>query len=545
MESNPEIELKKAVDRILQSDSRKKLIVAGPGTGKTTVFRQLLESTKGDNKTRLVLTFINNLKSDLEKSLSDIASVYTLHGYCQALLHRNKTIREGLTDKFRCLPGLVSLIKQDWIYLKNKGAPQFVELMRSLNVGEELDFYNTRSNYYDAVDFDDSVFRVFQQLKKNRQHIPLYDLLLIDEYQDFNRMEAAFIELLAERSPIVIAGDDDQALYSQLRGSSWEFIRSLHGNRDYEKFELPFCMRCPAVIVGAVNDIVVKARQLRKLQGRIEKPYLHYEPKKGADSKRYPKIGLVQASVQRLNANYFGRFIEQAIKQIRPEEVKEANENGEPAALIIGSKQYLRQVHAHLIGCGYTVEEKQAGQDGLDRKSGIEILGEDSESNLGWRIILEFEKPSFTASIIKEAAKQNVSLAALIPVEMRSKVLEEVKTWVKNAQQQKNPSSPAVQLASGQPRIKVTSFEGAKGLSAQHVFIVGMHKDELPHDAAQIQDIEICRFVVGLTRTKKKCSLLCTNRFADKWKQPSVFLSWIKSDRYEITKVDASYWGSI
>jgi superfamily I DNA/RNA helicase len=125
---------------------------------------------------------------------------------------------------------------------------------------------------------------------------------------------------------------------------------------------------------------------------------------------------------------------------------------------------------------------------------------------------------------------------------MRNKVLDEVKARGQNAQQKKIPSSPEVQLESGQPRIKMTSFEGAKGLSAQHVFIVGIHKDELPHDEAQIQDIEICRFVVGLTRTKKKCSLLCTNRFADQWKQPSVFLSWIKSERYEITKVDANYW---
>ena len=40
-------ELKKAIDRILASKARKKLVVAGPGAGKTTLFRQLLDSTAG------------------------------------------------------------------------------------------------------------------------------------------------------------------------------------------------------------------------------------------------------------------------------------------------------------------------------------------------------------------------------------------------------------------------------------------------------------------------------------------------------------------
>ena len=159
MEPDITAELKDAIDRILQSSSRKKLVVAGPGTGKTTLFRVLLEAKSGDQKTRLVLIFINNLKNDLEKSLSDFASTYTLHGYCQGLLKRRSNLRAGLTKGFLCFPELASLIKIDLEYLKNEPAPQIVTLMRSLAAGKEIDFYLDRANYYDAVDFDDSVYR--------------------------------------------------------------------------------------------------------------------------------------------------------------------------------------------------------------------------------------------------------------------------------------------------------------------------------------------------------------------------------------------------
>jgi superfamily I DNA/RNA helicase len=225
-------ELKEAVDLILSSGSRKKLVVAGPSTGKTTLFRALLESGSGSQKTRLVLTFMNNLKNDLDKSLSDLARVYTLYGYCQGLLNRRSDLRGGLTEDFVCLPGMASLIKSDWEYLKNEPAPQFVALMRSLAAGTEIDFYFDRANFYDAVDFDDSVYRTFTQLRQKPSLLRGYDLVLIDEYQDFNRMEASFIDLMAEQSPIAVAGDDDQALYSQLRGASWDHIRNLYERGD-------------------------------------------------------------------------------------------------------------------------------------------------------------------------------------------------------------------------------------------------------------------------------------------------------------------------
>src|SRR4030088_1394160 len=78
--ANPTEELNRAVNRVLASRSAKKLIVAGPGAGKTFLFRKILEHADGDEHDRIALTFINELKDDLEKNLSDLAHVFTLHG---------------------------------------------------------------------------------------------------------------------------------------------------------------------------------------------------------------------------------------------------------------------------------------------------------------------------------------------------------------------------------------------------------------------------------------------------------------------------------
>ncbi len=44
------------------------------------------------------------------------------------------------------------------------------------------------------------------------------------------------------------------------------------------------------------------------------------------------------------------------------------------------------------------------------------------------------------------------------------------------------------------------------------MYIAGLHNGELPHDPASIKDLEICKFVVAFTRTRKKCTLIRTRK---------------------------------
>lgn len=531
-----ERQLQEATQKILDSDSQKKLVVAGPGTGKTYLFRKLLEARASDPSNHLVLTFINNLKDDLERSLGGLSQVFTLHGFCQYLLHQHEQLREGLSADFKCYPGLVSLIKEDWLWLNNDEPPEFVKEMRELECPEvHQEFYMERAQYYDAVDFDDSVHRTYQALREHPESLTPYKFVLIDEFQDFNAMEAAVIDLLSEDSSIVIAGDDDQALYSQLRSASWDHIRAHYEGDEYEVFELPFCMRCPEVVVGAVNDIICRTRDGGMLEGRIDKPYRYYEPLKGEISQQYPTIDLVCTSVQRNNANYFGRYMEQVIGKIPAADIEEAAGNGEPTVLVIGPRQYLRPIRQHLEQAGLLGPEEERNRD--ERAEALAILRDNPNSNLGWRIILRCDGVPMAAEFIRQANEQGSQLVDILPHELREAVLQEVE------QQEDVPEIEAEPADNNDGiTVRLTSFEGSKGLSAQHVVLVGLHEGDLPRNSNDIKDIEICRFLVGLTRTKKKCSVLLTRNFAGNAKNRSPFIDWISVDRFTPIEVNAAYW---
>lgn len=538
--SEEEAELKAVVEKVLRSPSRKKLVVAGPGTGKTTLFRQMLELAGGEPNRRIVLTFINTLKEDLANDLAGLAQVFTLHSYCLGLLHRDPTLRAPLSSSFRCCPGLANLIAQDWELIEGNEAPQFVSEMRNLAEENQIPFYLARGEYYDAVDFDDTVYRAHKGLASGSAVPDSYDLVLIDEYQDFNRLEAGLIDVLGESNPIMIAGDDDQALYSHLRAASWEYIRFLSRAGEYEVFELPFCMRCPKVVVDAVSDVLAKARELHRLEGRIDKLYKHYPPAKGADSAKYPKIALVETSVQRQDAPYMGRYIAQAVARIPSDEIEVAARDGYPAALVIAAQPYRNQIIGYLENEGYVVETRHEPEGNLDREMGLSILKEDRDSNLGWRIILGTDAPPFFRDVIVETVDGTKRLVDALPCEFRESILAEVAAY--EPPQEATEAKEETPAPAKSPPVRVTSFEGAKGLSAQHVFIAGLHDGELPHDPRAIQDLEICKFVVGLTRTRKKCSLIHTRNFAGNWKSRSSFISWIHGTRLEYIQVDAEYW---
>ncbi len=538
---------------ILQSKSKKKLIVAGAGTGKTFIFGKLLEQQGGDNN--LALTFIRKLVNDMAAALGGIAEVKTFHAYCKKILHANN-------GRVELAPFLTKIIQRD-AELLGKNLDDFDNKLRTLQDNSaEISFFLRRGDYYEVVGFDDSVYRLYRELRKNLDILPEFDQIVVDEYQDFNPLEVAFIEELAKKGDILIVGDDDQALYDD-RSASPSHLRHLYAKADFAKFELPFCSRCPDVVVTATNEVIKAAQQQGLFEGRIPKRYECYLEDKQVDSTKYPNIILATCTTVRVIAKY----IQREVAAISPEDIAESHAVGNvyPTVLVVGPAHYLREMHKYLAPTYPQISYAPTQEIGYDLVEAYEYLLCDEESNFGWRILLdllcgeEAQKQALTES---EAGKPIVSLldpslvakhrkaiglirsvrehnqvANAIEAELRTLLdahADAVLAWLAHEETGEQPP-----LDKTKPSILFTSYKGCKGLSAGHVFITGIHDMSLPRDRNNIRDVEVSQFIVALTRTRKQCHLLANmwfiapvdgNREYVQRFEPSPFTEWIPKE---------------
>lgn len=543
-------ERQKLLATILESDAPKKLIVAGPGTGKTFTFKELLRNKAGG--TNLAMTFIRKLVADLEGELGDYAEVKTFHAYCKKVLHEKK-------GRVELVLHLSKVIERD-SKLLGKDFEDFDGKIRALDeASAELEFYLRRGDYYKVVGFDDSVYRLLRIIRENPAILPEFDQIVVDEFQDFNPLEVAFIRELEKRGPILIVGDDDQAVYEG-RCASASYLRKLYKSGRYKVFELPYCSRCPQVIVKATNAILNRAASEGYLKGRIAKRYECYLEAKEADSTKYQKLVVAECTTSKI----IPKYIKQEISAIPLRDIKESNraETRYPTVLIIGQRQYLREVEKQLRKTYPTLSYVTPQDTEYGLVDAYEQILKDTRSNFGWRLLMEFCLPVEQQKTILKRSDEGVAMVRLLDrrlVATHLEAIEIIKSFKEDGKLKPHlrrvlkkalgdsleevirhfgPKEEETNVESNEnePTILLTSYVGSKGLSAGHVFIVGVHNGAIPKDPSEIRDIEISQFVVALTRTRKQCHII-SNRWLISPKDKegnwipafdkSVFVSWI------------------
>lgn len=554
--------------RILGDGSDRKLVVAGPGTGKTFTFQQLLARAPGPN---LALTFLNGLAAELEKALGDLAEVYSFHGFAKKLLHTLPV--DGVTNAVDYYPGFDLIGAQDVSILGVQATRQRIqEVVMNLQDGEpELAALLRAGEYYDVVGYDDSVYRVLRHFQMQPGDIPEYAQIVVDEYQDFNQMEIELIEAMAQVSPTLVAGDDDQALYT-FRHASAIFLRDLVGDDRYSNFELPFCSRCPDVIVSATHRIVEKAQERGLLTDRIPKDYVCYLPDKRAASDAYPTITHAQCSVERNNTPYIEHYLEEQVETISAEDIERSRAAGHPTVLVIGPKQFSQRAYEYLAERFGEVTFKMSSQHDVRIIDGYKRLMDNQDSRLGWRILLEMLQPPDWQAMVLEALTNGAELVHLIPDDFRAEHLEVVALLGRIAAEEdmtKDEMSAATKATrldlgdllaelgfktaeegeeeppdySDEPSILVTSLMGAKGLQAEHVFVLGLSGGHFPTSNQHPSEAEVCELLVALTRAREKCTLVSVRNFGGEWLEDSVFIEWLGPLLDSVT-VDKTYFSS-
>lgn len=548
-------EWNRCVKAILSSKSSKKIILSGAGTGKTTIFKELLKTNSSGRS--VVMTFIKSLTDDMDSIFGNLAEVKTFHAYCKKVLHQ----QNGKVELFPCL---TQIIDEDAGYL-GLALNDFDRKFQMLDeTSSEIAFYLKRGDYYDAVAFNDSVYRLYKQLQKKPNIVPKFNQILIDEFQDFNPLEVAFINELESKGNIVIAGDDDQSVYEG-RFASPDHLREKYHSGVYERFELPFCGRCPAVIVNAANAFLNNAEEKGHLKGRVRKRFECYIERKGPDSTRFPKIHIARCTTGHVVAKY----INEVIRNIDDEDIKESWKEGKegseyPTVLITGPKQYLAIIQKELVNDYPQIIYKSSEQPVLKVINGYNALLRDGEANLGWRILVNFY---FNRRDIKNIIRRSDTgdqLPSILNndfVQKQEKVVDIIRSITQEEDFDKDELekytgeycdeiveyySPKEQeekdaIDKTKPSILLSSFVGCKGLSAGHVIIVGANDSSIPKDPTNIRDIEIAQFLVALTRTRKQCHIV-----SDKWliapmlngvyqeaNNKTLFLNWIHNELIE------------
>lgn len=563
-------------DKILNSINANKLIVAGAGTGKSFTFKKVLERYPGQKDKNLVLTFINKLVDDLNNDLGDFANVKTFHSFCRGLLHNFTTIR-GLSSDFEYYPKLKQIIIKDAEIVKKFGGKTTDELeglfdnaILNINDNEYLSYYIARANFYNAVSYNDSIFRVLKKFQEDESIIPSFNQVILDEYQDFNKLEVAIISFLLEKSNnFLIAGDDDQSVYF-FREASPCHIRDLYKNESFSNFELPYCSRCTNVIIKIVNHIINKGVREGVLSNRIDKKYLYHEKSKRADSLEYPKLKKVNVTINTPNCPLIAKYILKEIDAVGSEEKKEAVNNNYPLGLVIGPPHYLEQIQNSLSQLieddryNIAVYKKKRDKYSFPILDGLAHLFKNKDSKLGWRILLANENsdklerflcegnlsPEFKAKWVDVIGKLKKEVSCDDPKEDEElikllgknylqkfiKILKRDEIEIDNIEE-----GSICDVTEKKPLIQFVTRVGGKGLSGGQVFIVGFEEGEYPKENPTFNDV--CELIVSITRTRKQCHLIHVKKIFDftAWKQPSSFFGWIEDNNYENIDVNADY----
>ncbi|HQC30060.1 MAG TPA: UvrD-helicase domain-containing protein, partial [Methylotenera sp.] len=243
------------------------LILAGAGSGKTRVLTAriawLIQTGQVSPTGLLAVTFTNKAAKEMLTRITASLPINTrgmwvgtFHGLCNRLLrahHREAGLPQSfqildIADQLSVIKRLMKLMNVDDEKYPPKQVQNFIngckdEGLRahaveaydahSQKMREIFDAYDKQCQRDGVADFAELLLRCYELLERDaniRQHYQSrFKYILVDEFQDTNRLQYLWLKLLAGHGNCMFAvGDDDQSIYG--------FRGARVGNmRDFEK----------------------------------------------------------------------------------------------------------------------------------------------------------------------------------------------------------------------------------------------------------------------------------------------------------------------
>ena len=246
------------------------LVLAGPGSGKTLVITErtkyLIEECGIDPAQILVITFTKAAATEMKRrfqrkmnrscpvtfgtfhavyfailkhaynySADNIAREEQSYQCMREIIAKEHLTYEDETEFITSLLGEISLVKNSGIEIANYYSKNCAETVFRKVYRQYHEFlYKNR-----LIDFDDMLVYTKELFEQRADILAAwqnkYRYILIDEFQDINRIQYDIIKMLAgERKNLFIVGDDDQSIY-RFRGAKPEIM--LHFKDDYPEAE--------------------------------------------------------------------------------------------------------------------------------------------------------------------------------------------------------------------------------------------------------------------------------------------------------------------
>ena len=278
------------------------LVLAGAGSGKTRVLTTriayLIQTGKVSPYSILAVTFTNKAAKEMLVRINAMLPINTrgmwigtFHGLCNRLL-RTHYQEAGLPQAFQIIDiadqlAMIRRILKALSVDDKRFPPRQVQWFinnakeagrRAANVVADdpytrhlLEFYSAYERQCDregVVDFAELLLRSYEMLSRNevlREHYrERFDHILVDEFQDTNRLQYDWLKLLAgadaDRHPaaVFVVGDDDQSIYA-FRGADTGNMKSFEHDFGVTKvIKLEQNYRSHGNILAAANAVIAR-----------------------------------------------------------------------------------------------------------------------------------------------------------------------------------------------------------------------------------------------------------------------------------------------
>ncbi len=491
----------------VENPSPKLLIIAGPGSGKTTVLTNriayLINEQNVAPQNCLAITFTRRAANEMHERLSkllksgaDLINISTFHALCYSILKENYQLA-GVDENF--------------IVMSEKEK----EMCKDLQLLEN------------ALSFDDLITFTVKLLSENDAILNKYregfKYVSVDEYQDIDENQYKLIRLLVpETGNIFVIGDPNQAIYG-FRGGDAKFFNNF--TADYPNAQiinLKNNYRSTNSIVDASNQMINSFNIVSVYDKPHEKITIHTAPTDKAEAE------FAASTIERLigGHNFFSIDSERTSGE-------DYNYSFSDFAILYRTSTQLPPIIDALkrTGMPYVnlsndlLIDKKIFREFLNKLISDEDLNAQIE-----KLSAEYKETieDYILKYISELAQKSDNINEFIH---QVSLLTEADTLDKRAD-----------------RITLMTLHASKGLEFKCVFIVGLENGILPlYRAKTKEEMEEERrlLYVGMTRAKER--LFLSHAQKRRWLgtlqnlPTSEFLEKIKEDLLKLSKFDKEY----